>query len=38
VQDKHWRAEKGTYEVELGSSSAQIELKAKVTLAADETE
>jgi beta-glucosidase len=38
VNGKKWRAEKGTYEVELGSSSAQIELKAKVTLAADATE
>ena len=38
VQGKHWRAEKGTYTVELGSSSEQIELKAKVTLAADATE
>ncbi len=38
VQGKHWRAEKGTYTVELGTSSEQIELKAKVTLAADRTE
>jgi beta-glucosidase len=38
VQGKRWRAEKGTYDVQLGSSSAQIELKAKVTLATDRTE
>jgi beta-glucosidase len=38
VQGKHWRAEKGTYTVELGTSSEQIELKTKVTLAADATE
>jgi len=35
---KHWRLEKGTYEVELGSSSEQIELKAKVVLAVDAVE
>ena len=36
-QGKRWLAEKGTYTIELGSSSAQIDLKAKVTLAADKT-
>jgi len=36
-QGKRWLAEKGTYTVELGSSSAQIDLKAKVTLAAYQT-
>ena len=38
VNAKKWRAEKGAYTVELGTSSEQIELKTKVTLAADKTE
>lgn len=38
VNGKQWRAEKGTYEVVVGSSSEQIELNGKVTLAQDRTE
>ena len=33
-----WLADKGVYDVEVGSSSAQIDLSGKVTLAADVTE
>lgn len=35
---KQWRAEKGTYEVLVGSSSEQIELNGKIDLAQDMTE
>jgi beta-glucosidase len=38
VNGKHWRAEKGAYEVLVGSSSEQIELKGNLTLAAELTE
>jgi beta-glucosidase len=35
---KDWRAEHGTYQVLVGSSSEQIELTGKISLAQDETE
>jgi beta-glucosidase len=38
VNGKQWRAEKGTYEVLVGSSSEQIELNGKIDLAQDLTE
>lgn len=38
VDGKQWRAEKGTYEVLVGSSSEQIELNGKVDLPQDVTE
>jgi beta-glucosidase len=38
VDGKQWRAEKGTYEVLVGSSSEQIELKGKIDLAQDLTD
>jgi beta-glucosidase len=38
VNGKQWRAEKGTYEVLVGSSSEQIELKGQITLAKAATE
>jgi beta-glucosidase len=38
VQGRRWLAEKGTYTVELGSSSEQIEVKAKVTLDSERSE
>ena len=38
VDGKQWRAEKGTYEVLVGSSSEQIELNGKIDLAQDLTE
>ena len=38
VNGKLWRAEKGVYEVLVGSSSDEIELAGKITLAAEATE
>jgi beta-glucosidase len=38
VSGKQWRADKGTYEVLVGSSSEQIELNGKIDLAQDLTE
>jgi beta-glucosidase len=38
VDGKQWQAEKGTYEVLVGSSSEQIELNGKIDLAQDLTE
>ena len=38
VNGKQWRAEKGTYEVLVGSSSEQVELKGQIDLAQDLTE
>jgi len=38
VAGKQWRAEKGVYDVLVGSSSEQIELKGKITLASEATE
>jgi beta-glucosidase len=38
VNGKQWRAEKGTYDVLVGSSSEQIELNGKIYLAQDLTE
>jgi beta-glucosidase len=38
VDGKQWRAEKGIYEVMVGSSSEQIELNGKINLAQDLTE
>jgi beta-glucosidase len=38
VDGKQWRAEKGTYEVLVGSSLEQIELNGKIDLAQDLTE
>jgi len=38
VNGKQWRAEKGTYDVLVGSSSEQIELNGKINLAQDLTE
>ncbi len=35
VGRKMWRAEKGTYDVLVGSSSEQIELKGRVTLTSE---
>ena len=38
VNGKQWRADKGTYEVLVGSSSEQIELNGKIELAQDLTD
>jgi beta-glucosidase len=38
VNGKQWRAEKGTYEVLVGSSSQEIELNGRIDLAQDLTE
>jgi beta-glucosidase len=38
VSGKQWRADKGTYEVLVGSSSEQIELNGKIDLEQDLTE
>jgi beta-glucosidase len=38
VNGKQWWAEKGTYEVLVGSSSQEIELNGRIDLAQDLTE
>jgi len=38
VNGKQWRAEKGEYQVLVGSSSEQVELKGTLTLSEDKTE
>jgi len=38
VDGKQWRAAKGVYDVQIGSSSEQIELKGNITLTSDATE